>query len=62
MSKLQKVCLAITLIFAINESLHNLLNFNLVNDVFISYPWIGNIYAFIFGISAFINILLFKKE
>ncbi|MEG0527820.1 hypothetical protein [Amedibacillus sp. YH-ame10] len=62
MSKLQKFCLVLTIICSINYAFHVLLGFDILYDFLHSKLWIEKIYAFIFGASAFINILLFKDE
>ena len=62
MNKLQKVCLAISIVFCINYALDLLLGFHMISNLIANGRWIEKLFAFLFGICGFVNILLFKKD
>lgn len=62
MSKLQKIALCISVFVMIHYALHILLGFDFLYTQFYHHSWMEKLYAFIAGLSGFINLLLFEKK
>lgn len=62
MNKLQKICLALSILFCINYALSLLLGFHMITNIIANGGWVEKLFAFLFGVCGFVNILLFKKE
>lgn len=62
MKKHQWIPLCITILFCIDYSISSLLHFSLLYDRIKDMGVYHSVYAFVIGICAFLNILLFKKE
>jgi len=62
MKKTQKICLIITIIFCLNYALSMLLNVQYLSTLITARPWLEKLCAFLIGVCAFIDILLFKPE
>lgn len=62
MKKTQMTALCITILFAIDFSINQLLHFSLLYERMLDWNIIGKLFAFIIGISGFYSILLLGKD
>lgn len=62
MNKFQKLCLIFSILAAVDFALSTLLNFSFILRYLEDGSFVYKLYAFFIGLSAFTNLLLFKKE